>query len=574
MKTYRFPLILLSFFIAAACASSPFSNTSYPSADQPDEARAYSDFMIARFAAMTNDPQMAARHYASAINTAPEDLGVAERAVFSALLAGDYDVAAGLARRANDAGSEAALVRLALAVDAISRGKTKNAIEIVEASDLRAFNRMIARNLEAWSLLDTEGAAAAEAMLQQNLTGDPRLDNATLHMIGLMQTASGNDAGAVQTFDRIWTSGARLAVGAETYAELLAASGERDKAVTILDQFRTEVGVNAALGVLKARIEAGETIEPRRLTTRQGAALAMFLPASALMLQTDDDIASVYFVLAIGLDPQLHQARTLLGQSLVQGKRTEAAIRVLNEVPPASPFYAAARGQIAGILLSQDKPDEALAVASAALEAKPERSLRLQVADLYRAQERHGEAEALLTEVMLSDEAEGRKDWRVFFLRGAARERQSNWDGAEADLKEALILDPHNANVLNYLGYSWIDRGINLEEGFSLIRQALVLEPQSGHIVDSLGWAHYQLGQYDQAVDFLERAVELLPGDPVLNDHLGDAYWKAGRRKEAGFQWNRALKLDPPADERASIAQKLVTGLAEAPTLTVTSTAQ
>jgi tetratricopeptide (TPR) repeat protein len=574
MKTYRFPLILLSFFIAAACASSPFSNTSYPSADRPDEARAYSDFMIARFAALTNDPQVAARHYASAINTAPEDLGVAERAVFSALLAGDYGVAAGLARRANDAGSEAALVRLTLAVDAISRGKTENAIEIIEASDLRAFNRMIARNLEAWSLLDTEDAAAAEAMLQQNLTGDPRLDNATLHMLGLMQAAARNDAGAIETFDRIWASGARLAVGAEAYAELLAASGERDKAVVILDQFRTEVGVNAALGVLKTRIEAGESITPKRLTTRQGAALAMFLPASALMLQTDDDIASVYFVLAVALDPQLHQARTLLGQSLVQGKRLDSAIRVLSDVPATSPFYAAARGQIAGILLSQEKPDEALKVASEALKAKPERSLRLQVADLYRAQERHAEAEALLTEVMLSDEAEGRKDWRVFFLRGASRERQSNWEGAEADLKEALVIDPHNANVLNYLGYSWIDRGINLEEGFSLIRQALVLEPQSGHIVDSLGWAHYQLGQYDEAVELLERAVELLPGDPVLNDHLGDAYWKAGRRKEAGFQWTRALKLDPPADDRVVIAQKLVTGLAAAPPVAGTPVAQ
>ncbi|MCU0731013.1 MAG: tetratricopeptide repeat protein [Hyphomonas sp.] len=574
MKACRFLLVPLSFLIAAACASSPFSNTNYPSADRPDEARAYSDFMIARFAAMTNDPQVAARHYASAISSAPEDLGVAERAVFSALLAGDYGVAAGLARRANDAGSEAALVRLTLAVDAIGRGKTENAIEIIEASDLRAFNRMIARNLEAWSLLPTQGASAAEAMLQQNLTGDPRLDNATLHMIGLVQSAAGNDAAALDTFGKIWASGARLAVGAEAYAELLAASGEREKAVAILDQFSEDVGVNAALVELKARIEAGETIKPRRLTTRQGAALAMFLPASALMLQTNDDIASVYFVLAIALDPQLHQARTLLGQSLIQGKRPDAAIRILSEVPPVSPFYAAARGQIASTLMSQEKPGEALKVAAEALKAKPERSLRLQVADLYRAQERHAEAEALLSEVMAEDAADGRQDWRVYFLRGASRERQSNWEGAEADLKQALALAPDHATVLNYLGYSWIDRGINLEEGFGLIRQALVLEPKSGHIVDSLGWAHYQLGQYEQAVDLLERAVELLPGDPVLNDHLGDAYWKVGRRKEAGFQWSRALKLDPAAEDRAMIEQKLVTGLAAAPAPALTSTAQ
>ena len=149
----------------------------------------------------------------------------------------------------------------------------------------------------------------------------------------------------------------------------------------------------------------------------------------------------------------------------------------------------------------------------------------------------------------------------TIILRGATRERQRDFAGSEEDLQRALALQPDNATVLNFLGYSWIDRGIRLEEGFRMIRRALVLEPKSGHIVDSLGWAHYQLGEYDEAVDFLERAVELLPGDPVLNDHLGDAYWKAGRRKEAGFQWTRALKLDPDPEDRVKIEQKLLTGL-------------
>jgi len=209
--------------------------------------------------------------------------------------------------------------------------------------------------------------------------------------------------------------------------------------------------------------------------------------------------------------------------------------------------------------------DEALQIASEALAAKPDRSLRLQVADIYRAMERHGEAEALLSDIIAGDEADGRRDWRVWFLRGAARERQSNWDGAEADLQAALAIDPENATVLNYLGYSWVDRGLRLDEGFALIRRALMLEPNSGHIVDSLGWAHYRLGQYEEAVDYLERAVVLLPGDATLNDHLGDAYWKAGRRKEAGFQWTRALKLDPSTEDRERIERKLLTGLEATP---------
>jgi len=561
MKTHRFLLALAPLILAAACASGPFSQTTYPSGDRPDEARAYGDFMIARFAAMTNDPQVATRHYAAAIGTAPEAAGVAERAVFSALLAGDYGVAAGLARRANDAGSEAGLVRLTLAVDAIGRGKMDAAVEILEASDLRAFNRMIARNLEAWALLSSDGPEAAEAMLQKNLTGDPRLDKATLHMMGLVETAAREDTDAAATFAAIWESGARLAVGAETYAELLAARGERERAKAILEQFRDEVGYNASLAALAARIERGDQITPRRLTTRQGAALALFLPASALMFQTDDDVAAVYFVLAVALDPELHQASTLLGQTLLQGERPEAAIRVLIDVPVSSPFYATARGQIANTLLQQDRKQEALRLASDALAAKPERSLRLQVADIYRALDRHREAEALLSDIIADDEAEGRKDWRVLFLRGASRERRADWAGAEADMQAALDINPDNATVLNYLGYSWIDRGIHLDEGFRLIRRALALEPNSGHIVDSLGWAHYRLGQYEEAVDYLERAVVLLPGDATLNDHLGDAYWQAGRRKEAGFQWSRALKLDPSPEERTKIVQKLLTGL-------------
>jgi Flp pilus assembly protein TadD len=175
--------------------------------------------------------------------------------------------------------------------------------------------------------------------------------------------------------------------------------------------------------------------------------------------------------------------------------------------------------------------------------------------------ERYPEAEEILTRIIEADAAEGRTDWRVIFVRGAARERQARFDLAEADLKRALEMQPENATVLNYLGYSWIDRGINLEEGFDLIRKAVALEPESGQIVDSLGWAHYRLGQYEEAVDYLERAVALEPGDPVLNDHLGDAYWKAGRQKEAGFQWRRALKLDPPQEEREAIELKLKGGI-------------
>jgi Flp pilus assembly protein TadD len=117
--------------------------------------------------------------------------------------------------------------------------------------------------------------------------------------------------------------------------------------------------------------------------------------------------------------------------------------------------------------------------------------------------------------------------------------------------------------VLNYLGYSWIDQGINLDEGMRMIKKSVEQRPDDGYIVDSLGWAYFRLGQYDEAVKQLDRAVELKPTDPTINDHLGDAYWKVGRTLEAKFQWSHARDLKPEPEELAKIEQKLKTGLVE-----------
>lgn len=158
-----------------------------------------------------------------------------------------------------------------------------------------------------------------------------------------------------------------------------------------------------------------------------------------------------------------------------------------------------------------------------------------------------------------------RADWSLFYVRGIAYERSKQWAKSEADLKKALELYPDQPLVLNYLGYSWIDQGINLDEGMKLIQRAVGLRPDDGYIVDSLGWAHYRLGQYEDAVRELERAVELRPQDPVMNDHLGDAYWKVGRKLEAGFQWSHARDLKPEPEDLKKIEAKLKDGLPDDP---------
>ena len=563
------PMILLRFLVASSllalstsCSSGGLSHldSSLVHNGRPTEAEAYSDFLIARFAAMTNDPQKAAEHYALAIDSAPEKSGIADRALFASLLSGDYREGVRVAKRANTLGSEAALVRLTLAVEALRVGREDDAKQMLEQSRFGPFNRMIARGLSAWRVVDTQGTDAAVRYLEDGLSGDPRLDSATLYMMGLIEMSAGNDDAALSVFDTLWDSSARLAVGVEAHAQLLASRGQRDRALEILNTFDEQVGHNASIARLSQAIASGDKIKVRRLTPDEGAALAIYVPAAALMSQTSDDVSAVYFVLALALDPELHVARSLWAQSLSNAERWDEAIGVLARVPETSAFYATSRGQIAWALQRSGRSQSALAVAAEALDHSPDRGLQIQIADLYRAVGRQEQAEALLTEIIRDDASHKREDWRLFYARGVSRGELGDWPEGERDLLKALALQPDDASLLNYVGYSYVDRGEHLDFAMDMIRRAAEMEPNEGYIIDSLGWAHYRLGDYETATQHLERAVELEPGDPVLNDHLGDAYWQTGRKLEARFQWRRSLTLDPADGERDRIEAKLVAG--------------
>jgi Flp pilus assembly protein TadD len=127
-------------------------------------------------------------------------------------------------------------------------------------------------------------------------------------------------------------------------------------------------------------------------------------------------------------------------------------------------------------------------------------------------------------------------------------ERLDNWELAEADFRAALALNPEQPQVLNYLGYSMVEKQVNLDEALNMIERAAAARPDSGFIVDSLGWVLFRIGRYSEAVVHMETAVALMPVDPVVNDHLGDVYWSVGRTREAEFQWSRALSFVDPTD--------------------------
>jgi Flp pilus assembly protein TadD len=185
----------------------------------------------------------------------------------------------------------------------------------------------------------------------------------------------------------------------------------------------------------------------------------------------------------------------------------------------------------------------------------------VELGDLLRREERFEEAVTVYTQAIERVGTPDARHWALFFGRGVSNERTERWPQAEADFLKALELSPEQPFVLNYLGYSWVDQGINVERAKDLIERAVAQRPKDGYIIDSLGWVHYRLGEYNEAVTTLERAIRETPDDPTINDHLGDAYWMVGRRLEARFQWERALDLSKDADLSASLQKKLDTGL-------------
>ena len=569
VKLSLLALAVLGAPLLATCSVGPqaaeISDRRMKIAERREAARNYTSFLRARYASLTNDPHQAAIFYSSAARSNPYDADILERAVFSALIAGNVDAAIGSAKNAkSEALAETSLPRMVLAVDALTDKKSKRAKRYLQQQTTSPFNNTLNSSLAAWAILDADGKAAAFAALDAAETGDSLLDGLANATRGFIHLNTGDEDAALTTFMDMWSSGVRLASTTEYLARLLDQAGERDKAIQVLTLFGNRIGQNAAIESLRVQMISGEDLEAPRLSRKQGAALSIYAPAAALAAQTDTDLAAVYFALAIRLDPDLHVARTLWGNALDNADRRKDAIEVLQTVPEESVFYATSRGQIAWALRRDGRNAEALATAREALAAAPDRNLKIQLGDLFRSLNQLEDAERVFTEIIASDDAMGREDWRLFYARGAAREKLGQWDEAEADLVHALDLAPDSPALLNYLGYSWIDRGENLEEGFAMIKRAVELRPNAGFIIDSLGWAHYQRGEYELAVKHLERAVELDPSEPTLNDHLGDAYWRVGRKLEAGYQWQRALRLAPDGDNAALLEAKIDSGLEKA----------
>jgi tetratricopeptide (TPR) repeat protein len=307
---------------------------------------------------------------------------------------------------------------------------------------------------------------------------------------------------------------------------------------------------------------AGSELPRLIRTPQEGAAEVLYGLGAALGRRGGEDLGLIYLQLALYLAPNHALALTSLADLYESLKKPELAIKTYHRIAANSPLHRNARIQIALDLDSLNKNEEAIAELKEIVAANPtDREAILALGNVLRGHKKFAECADVYSKVIAMITKAEKANWVIYYFRGICYERSKQWPKAEADLKQALKLFPEQPLVLNYLGYSWVDQGINLDEGMGMIRRAVAQRADDGYIVDSLGWAYFRLGKFADAVKHLERAVELKPEDPTINDHLGDAYWKVGRFLEARFQWAHARDLKPDPEDLIKIEQKLKSGL-------------
>ena len=519
-------------------------------------------YLAARLAGAESDYAVAAEYYARALAADPGNTMLIENAAISELARGSVADGLKLARQFDETGGKSQIADLLILADLAQNEDYAAAVsELVRG---RSAGQLVDGLYRAWAYLGMGQMSEATAEFDK-VSAVGGLKSFGLYHKALALASVGDFEGADAIF--AGADGGPLRAtrhGILAHAQILSQLERNADATALLNTAFGPEG-DPAVRALRTRLEAGETV-PFTLVSgpKDGIAEVFYTVASALGSENTDVNTLAYARVAEYLAPMDADA-VLLVASILEGQGQHAlASTEFDKIGSDDPAYLQAELGRAGALVASGHTDTAIEVLRRLAKDHPDRiEVWNTLGDTLRREERFDEAAKAYDEAIARIKGEPEVYWSLYFARGICKERGKNWTGAEADFRKALELYPDQPSVLNYLGYSYIDRNENLDDALKMIEKAAAERPDDGAIIDSLGWGLYRLGRYDEAVAQMEQAVELMPVDAVVNDHLGDVYWAVGRTREAEFQWRRALSFaeDSMDADPDRIRRKLAVGL-------------
>jgi tetratricopeptide (TPR) repeat protein len=558
----RFKRCLTGTALIAFVAALPIEvSAQAPSQQDLDGLTATGSYLAARHAGQQRDAGAAAAFYRAALKRDPQNGELLDRAFLSLLVDGEIEESVKYAERIAKVDKNDRVARLVLGVRALKKNQYAGARKELAQSVRGPITDLTATLLEGWSMAGAGDPMGAVAAIDRLAGPEWYAIFKDLHA-GMIFEFTGNAKDAGKRYEAAYKLDPTALRVTEAYGSWLSRNKSPKAALTIFEAFDKQLPRHPLVTEEMAKLKANEKLPTLVASAQTGAAEALYGLGASLGRRGGEDLGLVYLQLALYLAPTHPLALLSLGDLYESLKKPALAIKVYERVPANSPLHRNAAIQMASDLDALDRPEEAEKHLSALIKEHPDdvEAIRA-LGDVQRGRKNFAECAQTYSKSIDTLKQPDKSNWTLYYFRGICYERSHNWAKAEADLKKALELFPEQPQVLNYLGYSWIDQGVNLDQGMEMIKRAVQQRPDDGYIVDSLGWAYFRIGNYEEAVKQLERAVDLKPEDPTVNDHLGDAYWRVGRTLEAHFQWAHARDLKPDAEDLPKIEAKLANGL-------------
>jgi tetratricopeptide (TPR) repeat protein len=547
--------------IALALSLSSALAAETPAQQQLSPENAYGSYLAARHASAERDEGAAATYYLDVLKLDPRNTDLLSRAFLSELSDGDIDGATKLADKVLAIDHSDRISRLVVGIRELKKKHYAQAREDFAQSVRGPVTDLTATLLSAWAQAgDGDTHAAIDTM--DKLSGPDWYGIFKDLHAGLILDDAKDSKAAGKRYASAYKADPTALRTVEAYGRWLSRNASKDDALKVYQDFAQQLPNHPVIDQEMKQISDGEKLPPLVDTPQAGAAEALYGLGASIGRRGGEDLALIYLQLALYLEPNHAMALLSLGDLYEDLKKPDLAIKAYERVPASSPLSRNAQIQMAVDLDSLDRTDESKRLLDKVVAEHPKDTEAIvELGNVERGHKDFADCAKTYGKAIDNLQNPEKSNWVTFYFRGICYERSHQWPLAEADMKKALQLYPDQPLVLNYLGYSWVDQGVHLDQGMDMIRKAVEQRPDDGYIVDSLGWAYFRTGNYDEAVKNLERAVELKPEDPTINDHLGDAYWRVGRTLEAHFQWSQAIDLKPDPEDLPKIEAKVKNGL-------------